>query len=590
MHFSKIWDFLRASTTTKHKSRRGTRLVVEVLEDRSVPSATASGVVSGTTFYDAANNGTYDAATDALLPGVQVTLSGTTTQLAPVNATATTDANGAFTFLNVLPGAYHLQSGPSTGLIGGTTSVGVVTAPTGVTITAPPAAGSGNVGRHDVLDLAHVGMGLFMTDTTLADFPSGDPGSGQALANIRPNSAPTTVAAAQTTFNLPQGTPSTQLDLASYFTDPDITNSQVTFHITNGGTPETLTVNLFDTTAPQTVANFLDYVNAGDYNNSIFSRLVSGFVLQGGGAALTSGGNGLTAVAVNPAVPNEFAAPNTADTLTMAQSPNDINSATNQFFFNTVDNSAANATNNLDAKKFTVFGNITDVASQATLTTLAGTATQNETAAASVPNVDLNNLPLSGYTPASPNAFPTDATGHFMVIKSVSIDRQDEFLSYKILSNSNPTLVTTPALNTTLPTEHLALNYTAGQTGTAAIVVQATDRFGATVNQTINVTIFPAPVITTATITADSPVTTLTANPVATPFTVGDTVTFTYQWLHNGVDIAGANAQSLNLTTTTGLTANDSITVQVTPTEGTAVGAVFTNGVTITGTSPITIV
>ena len=47
----------------------------------------------------------------------------------------------------------------------------------------------------------------------------------------------------------------------------------MTFNITNGGTPESLVVNLFDTTAPQTVDNFFDYVNSGDYNNALFTRL-----------------------------------------------------------------------------------------------------------------------------------------------------------------------------------------------------------------------------------------------------------------------------------------------------------------------------
>ena len=130
----------------------------------------------------------------------------------------------------------------------------------------------------------------------------------------------------------------TTIDLAGHFTDPDITNSEVTFNITNGGTPETLNVTLFDTTAPQTVANFLDYVKAGDYNNALFTRLVSGFVLQGGGLTLDSAQTGLLATPVLPAVPNKFGASNTADTLAMALSSGNINSGTNQFFFNLVSN------------------------------------------------------------------------------------------------------------------------------------------------------------------------------------------------------------------------------------------------------------
>ena len=42
-------------------------------------------------------------------------------------------------------------------------------------------------------------------------------------------------------------------------------------------------VELFDNEAPLTVANFMNYVNDGDYNDSFFHRSVPGFVLQGGG-------------------------------------------------------------------------------------------------------------------------------------------------------------------------------------------------------------------------------------------------------------------------------------------------------------------
>ena len=82
-------------------------------------------------------------------------------------------------------------------------------------------------------------------------------------------------------------------------------------------------------------------MKAGDYNNAIFSRLVSGFVLQGGGVALNAAGDGLNAVPQNPAVLNEFSASNVADTLAMALSSGNVNSATNQFFFNLVDNASS---------------------------------------------------------------------------------------------------------------------------------------------------------------------------------------------------------------------------------------------------------
>src|SRR5262245_58448122 len=53
----------------------------------------------------------------------------------------------------------------------------------------------------------------------------------------------------------------------------------VTFHTSLGD----FKVQLFSDVAPQTVANFLNYVNSGAYNNSIIHRSVPGFVEQGGG-------------------------------------------------------------------------------------------------------------------------------------------------------------------------------------------------------------------------------------------------------------------------------------------------------------------
>ena len=44
-----------------------------------------------------------------------------------------------------------------------------------------------------------------------------------------------------------------------------------------------INIELFDEAAPVTVANFMNYVNDGDYVNSFFHRSVPGFVLQGGG-------------------------------------------------------------------------------------------------------------------------------------------------------------------------------------------------------------------------------------------------------------------------------------------------------------------
>ncbi|MES2604486.1 MAG: peptidylprolyl isomerase [Pseudomonadota bacterium] len=113
-------------------------------------------------------------------------------------------------------------------------------------------------------------------------------------------------------------------------------------------------VLMFPEDAPQTVANFLRYVNDGDYNGSFFHRSVSGFVLQGGGFKFGDGV--VTEIPADPPVINEYKRPNTVNTIAMAKFGNDPNSATNQWFFNLADNTETlNTANN---GGFTVFGEI----------------------------------------------------------------------------------------------------------------------------------------------------------------------------------------------------------------------------------------
>src|SRR5262245_61536521 len=116
------------------RARLRARLAVEVLEDRSLPSGNASGVLSGVAFIDASGDGVHQA-NEPVLPGVPVTLAGTPSHGGDaVNVVATTDANGAFSFLNILPGTYHLSAGPAQGLLDGNATFGNLTTPDGVTL------------------------------------------------------------------------------------------------------------------------------------------------------------------------------------------------------------------------------------------------------------------------------------------------------------------------------------------------------------------------------------------------------------------------------------------------------------------------
>lgn len=98
------------------------------------------------------------------------------------------------------------------------------------------------------------------------------------------------------------------------------------------------TVELFASEAPETVANFLQYVDDAHFAGTLFHRVIPGFMIQGGGFAA-----GLEQKPTRPPIRNEAAngLGNTRGTLAMART-SDIHSATAQFFINLADNDFLN--------------------------------------------------------------------------------------------------------------------------------------------------------------------------------------------------------------------------------------------------------
>jgi len=103
-------------------------------------------------------------------------------------------------------------------------------------------------------------------------------------------------------------------------------------------------IKLFEKEAPKTVANFMSYVEEGFYEGTIFHRVISNFMIQGGGFE-----SGLSQKETKATIENEAdnGLSNKAGTLAMART-NDPHSATCQFFINVKDNdfldfTAANA-------------------------------------------------------------------------------------------------------------------------------------------------------------------------------------------------------------------------------------------------------
>ena len=97
----------------------------------------------------------------------------------------------------------------------------------------------------------------------------------------------------------------------------------------------TMVIELYPDKAPITVKNFLDYVDAGFYNGTIFHRVIPGFVLQGGGFDAEMGKKNNNAPIKNEA---DNGLRNLRATLSMART-SQINSATSQFFINLKNNS-----------------------------------------------------------------------------------------------------------------------------------------------------------------------------------------------------------------------------------------------------------
>ncbi len=105
--------------------------------------------------------------------------------------------------------------------------------------------------------------------------------------------------------------------------------------------------------APVTVANFLNYVNDGDYDSSYIHRSVKNFVIQGGGFNFIDGTSGN--VPTDAPITNEssLSLSNERGTISMART-SDVNSATSQWFFNTVNNSSLDG----NGDGYAVFGSV----------------------------------------------------------------------------------------------------------------------------------------------------------------------------------------------------------------------------------------
>jgi len=166
------------------------------------------------------------------------------------------------------------------------------------------------------------------------------PEGGYASLTVRLDSAPAGTAV---------------VNVSRFSGDADLVGSTVVLFELNVGSYK---LALYDSEAPLTVANLLNYIGKGSnggYDLTVIHRSVPGFVLQGGGYELV--GNELQHIPTDPAVVNEYALSSLRSTVAMAKVGSNPDSATSEWFINLADNSA-----NLDFQNggFTVFGEVID--------------------------------------------------------------------------------------------------------------------------------------------------------------------------------------------------------------------------------------
>lgn len=146
-----------------------------------------------------------------------------------------------------------------------------------------------------------------------------------------------------------------------------------------------ITLNLFEDKAPETVANFKQYVQEGHYDNTVFHRVISNFMIQGGGFE-----PGMKEKKdKRPSIQNEADNGLSNDKYTVAMARTmEPHSASAQFFINVADNSFLNHSGkNVQGWGYAVFGKVT--AGTDVVDKIKGVATTSKSGHQDVPADDV---------------------------------------------------------------------------------------------------------------------------------------------------------------------------------------------------------
>jgi cyclophilin family peptidyl-prolyl cis-trans isomerase len=386
--------------------------------------------------------------------------------------------------------------------------------------------------------------------TLTATFSSGPPAVSTLMLRVTPAAAAPTVSVTIPSLTIGINKPF-YIPLDDKFADAD-SESAVRWQTSKGN----IDFLLYPSLAPLAVANFMAYVNGGDYNDVFFHRKVPNFVLQGGGFRVT---DSITTVEGRPSPLNEPGISNLRWTIAAAKlgprsSPSfsaaktaysnansgqelsdealgyvgNPDSATTDIFINLSDNAS-----NLDNQNggFTSYGRIS-AQTQATINTI-------------------DALPVGDYGGAL-SSMPVDATSapsslnlsHFIKINNAfSIPT----LSYSI-DNQSPSVAS-------VVLENNQLKLTGLSPGTRSVTVTATDLDNKPISQTFTITVsgsYLAPRIIRQPV---SQAIIASTNTTAT-FSVEATGTgLSYQWRKNELPIATATSATLTLANSTAASA-----------------------------------
>lgn len=246
----------------------------------------------------------------------------------------------------------------------------------------------------------------------------------------------------------PLGTNPPAIGFGTLFADPDVASAaRLTTDLGN------IDFVFFPGSAPLTVANFLGYLNRGDFTNTIFHRSVPGFIIQAGAFRADATGSAVTTL---PPILNEPSISNLRGTVSMARN-SVIDSATNQFFINLADN-GANGVNNLDTgtfsnNGFTVFARV------------AGNGMSVADAIAALPTRNYSTI-NGAFTDTPVRGTPPDSYDPTTLVRISNVAAVSP-LSYSVTSSS-PTIATASLTGTNLTLSPL-------KSGTSTITLTATD-------------------------------------------------------------------------------------------------------------------